>query len=988
MNSNQSHTTPLTAPIAAPHAQPALTHTPPMAVPASPAAHYALPFDNQPYENVQYLSRQHFYHPPAVALGQLPPPEEALAAIEGMLREQWEKYRGHQPIDVHPTFSAAPQSRYIGSYTSPGGQLVHRSVAMNNLEVLTDERTGLPYTLAGHTVRDTYSVPAASDAVWPLELFYPSNERLHDEMTRFMKEPPPEGDPGFPVHATPESPPMQAGMPGGRAVSHNSGLEMRGTHAGWKQTHVNETYQASIFSAAEPLTPMARRFRQENLTTVSPSDTTRATAEHTGDPSLFTRHSPESDSTASSMPSLEPIPEQPMTSRLEQLNRDIRARASRDLAFENEPWTPGSEGNASSEGLGICAVCFEPAHDPWTPCPPNAGWRAPTPPFMIPGHPPTPPLFIAHQPEGRVQDEQYNEQRVHDMVQGTLGPILEEFVNLPSDEEGAWGEIANKAQEARAVFEQLNAILEDRRIKAEKLRDEAKNLENERSGGKLTGCRIHNRLAGPEASDAETRGTDLSEVEYSAARALASFAHRPASAPVEIHESHAGAVPIPNFNRSSGEPVTRETWSSSFGTDSSHESFLEINPYTSHPGQPAVNARGIISPTVSEWIQAQRGDFSDIAGHNSKLLLARWNKSMLPASWEQPSPTQRRVSSKATFRLTVFTSFVDGLRKGRNATKKAFNGRMGFTATLFATVWRCSMDLWLAFWIIQQWPLSRTPNSPPDPTQSPTSLDFSLPSPPVASTRGDVTDSDFRMEPMHLGAKRPPPTSDEAFLEARKRRKCPTGLADAEVVKKFAGVRQGCLEGARRIEGAVWARYPVTQWVSETEMGLAALQAHFPEHVAAHPFFREDEVLKMFVLHNVLQAQGRHVLASLLADVLAVRVRDEYTVSALLDAGYLDATYPPDDNEPWWKLLEATDTESNHSDDSSLSSLGYPLSREDEALDNAMEGVSGRGAATEGSNRPVNYDRDRRMDCDGDGPGGRVATCSAPIASSGLGARH
>ncbi|KAJ6447503.1 hypothetical protein C8R47DRAFT_1231402 [Mycena vitilis] len=224
MNSNQSHTTPLTAPIAAPHAQPALTHTPPMAVPASPAAHYALPFDNQPYENVQYLSRQHFYHPPAVALGQLPPPEEALAAIEGMLREQWEKYRGHQPIDVHPTFSAAPQSRYIGSYTSPGGQLVHRSVAMNNLEVLTDERTGLPYTLAGHTVRDTYSVPAASDAVWPLELFYPSNERLHDEMTRCMKEPPPEGDPGFPVHATPESPPMQAGMPGGRATHINETL--------------------------------------------------------------------------------------------------------------------------------------------------------------------------------------------------------------------------------------------------------------------------------------------------------------------------------------------------------------------------------------------------------------------------------------------------------------------------------------------------------------------------------------------------------------------------------------------------------------------------------------------------------------------------------------------------------------------------------------------------------------------------------------------
>ncbi|KAJ6503223.1 hypothetical protein C8R47DRAFT_1210498 [Mycena vitilis] len=979
MSSNQISSTPLTAPIPSPQANPAVVHAPPTSFATmGPAAPYASPFDQQPYENVQYLSRQHFYHPPVVALGPLPPPDKALAAIEGMLRDQWGKYRSHQPFDVHPTFSAAPQSRYVGSYTAPGGQMVHRSIAMNNLEVLTDERSGLPYTIAGHTVRDTYAVPTVDNAVWRYELFYPSNERLRDEMVRCMKEPLADGDSGFPVHATQHPPGMDDSL--------------------WAhESCTNETQRTRVFSAAEPLTPMTRRFGRDHPGTVAPSETIRISDPRVRDSSLHARHSPDSDTTTSSMPPLEPIPVPSMAERLAQLDQDVLTRASRSLNDEHDPWlvafdnelrkqlTELSESvmsgeDAQDKGLGICEVCFEPAHDPWTPCPPNATWRPPTPPFMIPGHPPTPPLFIAHQPAKDPQDDKDNQsgQQIQHMVQETLGPILDEFVNMPSSEEGAWDGIATKAQEARAIFEQLTAILEERCARAEELRNSARVLEN-----KVDNL---NHRAEPGTENAGARGGDLSETETSAARALTSLAQRPASAPVGSHESfYMGAVNSQDLDRANKE-ATHEAWTSSFNTNSSAESFLDIGPYASHPHQPAVNARGIVTPAVSEWVQAQRGNFSGHAGYNYLAPQEELGNTYLAHAARErwTSPTDHFFQSTLPTRhIHELSRWVedgvqchseslqwedgvhgDPLRDALGVVHGPLARFVDYSAMVSSGIQSLSYDSTLPAHLRA---LASTPDSPPDPTQSPTSLDFSLPSTstPYASymAENQVNGSEFRMEPMHLGAKRSPPSPDEERLDARKRRKCPTGLADAEVVRKFAGVRQGCLEGARRIEGAVWARYPVTQ-------------EHFPAQVVPHPFFREDEVLKMFVLHNVLQAHGRHVLASLLADVLAIRVRDEYTVSNLLNAGCLDATYPPDGDQPWWKLLEATDTDTSlsdvGSDDASISSLGYPLGHDKEALGRAMEGVSSHNEDAQGTDHAINNDCDRRMDCDSDSASGRV----------------
>ncbi|KAJ6511295.1 hypothetical protein C8R47DRAFT_1064894 [Mycena vitilis] len=1067
-------------------------HVHPVMTPA-PTIPYALPFVNNPYESVQYLSRQQFQRPPPLFLDCPPRPEDALAAIQEVLHEQWGKYRHSMPIDVRPTFSAAPQSKYVGSYTFPDGQLVHRSVAMNNLEVLTDERTGLPYTITGHTVRDTFSVPLAADAVWPLELVYPSNERLHEEMSRCMQEIP-DGDSGFPVHATTLQPPLPQ-------YSADFAWPMVRTLQGGQGTNTNQiceqprVHNPPVFSAAEPTSPGLRRFEANLSATVAPDETlldpsapaASAPADEGSLPPL--PDSPRSYSTASSMPELVSILQ--AESGLAAPGRDIAARASQDLVNDDNLWsvklkdevkfwlTQLINSEASGEGLGICAVCFEPEHDPWTPCPPHTDWRAPTPPFMIPGHPPTPPLFVARQPHEDLapgyENERRNQQAVHDMVHEALGPILEDFINMPAREDGAWDDLASKTREAREVFERLAAILVERQAEAERLRQEAKQLEES----------INARI---ESLGTGARAPAMTEAEYSVARALTNLAEPPPFHPRDprlvtsyVHHPtvdprrrrsesgvvYAGAASAPILGNP-GDATTREVWSSSPETNASSESFSDVAPYARYPTQPVVNPVGEISPAVSEW-SVSTSDFSIeprkiIDEAIDRVRTQRGENGFINNTTEDPHDSLAQPYAATTVRamrdeplLPLFqsqlpTDHAHDLQcwamEGAQCHAESLQWEDGIHGDPLRDA-LAALHGPLARFIDYPTMVSEGINSlrcpspttgpsrhysspiatPPDPTQSPTSLDFTLPtassSRPTHDTMGASSPKDgedFQMEPLRAGVKRSPPTPVEAEREARKKRKCrkfhgdalrkqvteraalqATGLVDADVIRKFAGVRQACLEGARRIEGAVWARYKITevrsghwyitQWMPETQIEHNTSQADFPAKVARHPFFRDEEVTKLTTLYNVLLANERHVLASLVADVLAIRVRDEYLLTNLLNAGYLDVAYPPEENQQWWRLLETSVTDSDFgfsiggysdpsseaaSEDSSIASLEYPPSRREDVMDRVVESHGSPGGHASGARQDVDDHGDRHMDCDVSVPRGGVALRSYP----------
>ncbi|KAJ6473096.1 hypothetical protein C8R45DRAFT_1103685 [Mycena sanguinolenta] len=156
-----------------------------------------------PLERVQYLSRQSSKSltMPIARLST----EGPVAAITEAVGRQWAKYAECQPLDVDPTFLAAPQTEYYGSTILPSGEVLHRSAAMNALRVFKDRETGGPVFMSCHEF--TFHVAAPSDPlqVWQLELCYPTEERLQPVMK--ILNPTEEGG-GFPIHATASPLPM------------------------------------------------------------------------------------------------------------------------------------------------------------------------------------------------------------------------------------------------------------------------------------------------------------------------------------------------------------------------------------------------------------------------------------------------------------------------------------------------------------------------------------------------------------------------------------------------------------------------------------------------------------------------------------------------------------------------------------------------------------------------------------------------------------
>ncbi|KAJ7302223.1 hypothetical protein DFH08DRAFT_978090 [Mycena albidolilacea] len=106
-----------------------------------------------------------------------------------------------------------------------------------------------------------------------------------------------------------------------------------------------------------------------------------------------------------------------------------------------------------------------------------------------------------------------------------------------------------------------------------------------------------------------------------------------------------------------------------------------------------------------------------------------------------------------------------------------------------------------------------------------------------------------------------------------------TGTLDADVIRKFAGVRLATIETARRMEDIVWKLYGISEQSFPTE----------PTH---HSLFHEYELAKMYTVLDVLQRNGRFRLANNLHNLLSIRLRDDYAVSQLLNARFLDANYP------------------------------------------------------------------------------------------------
>ncbi|KAJ7356727.1 hypothetical protein DFH08DRAFT_1047594 [Mycena albidolilacea] len=178
----------------------------------------------------------------------------------------------------------------------------------------------------------------------------------------------------------------------------------------------------------------------------------------------------------------------------------------------------------------------------------------------------------------------------------------------------------------------------------------------------------------------------------------------------------------------------------------------------------------------------------------------------------------------------------------------------------------------------------------PNPTQSPTSLDFSLPSPLKAeplSQEEDLREADLFEQDAHAessamgrnsGSKRKVPDNQKGQCQRAFTFKA-TGILDTDVIRKFAGVQLATIETARRMEDIVWKLYGISE-------------QSFPTELFCHLLLHEYELAKMLTILDVLRRNGRSRMASNLHNLLAICLRDDYAVPQLLNARFLDTNYP------------------------------------------------------------------------------------------------
>ncbi|KAJ7085662.1 hypothetical protein B0H15DRAFT_801813 [Mycena belliarum] len=143
------------------------------------------------------------------------------------------------------------------------------------------------------------------------------------------------------------------------------------------------------------------------------------------------------------------------------------------------------------------------------------------------------------------------------------------------------------------------------------------------------------------------------------------------------------------------------------------------------------------------------------------------------------------------------------------------------------------------------------------------------------------------------------------------------GILDEDTIRKLAGIRYGLKAAGRHYEDLAWHKYGIAKvWENYALVdqdranfrSTVGLQRHFPDQFLHHPLLFDTECAKLQAIHEVLHEHGRYVLSTLLYDALTIRFKDEYAVSHLLNAGYLEHRYPAAYVNGWELIPEPTRT--------------------------------------------------------------------------------
>ncbi|KAJ7139961.1 hypothetical protein C8R43DRAFT_1131704 [Mycena crocata] len=813
---------------------------------------------NAPYEDVQYFSHMQTNFPPRAISGFSDDPEET---VRHAVARQWRNYTQKHPLEVNPTFAAAPQSDYGGSVTLPSGQVLHRSTGLNVLRVFRNPETGVPFSIACHEF--TYHLEAEQDPTkpWALEVILPSKDR----------------ETGFPNHTTNYIPPMvpidqrlapERYHPGPddvripiRSVSDAARLD--------ELTDVPE-HRGSRGLSSEALAQLAADIQSR----AAPSLTFGGIDGHAG---YFSYAVPDFSET-DSVPDLVDAPYGPLT-----FHYDNGSSYDPELIPE------------------VCGTCMGPKHDnrgcPYEGRPQRPGAeqaRVTYNAFFPNNRIPTP--FTTIPEDRRIEQEAAERARqdtdeIRDTLELVLVPLMDEIMGLPTTGTEVYGELASQARSVQIAFGGFADRMEELHAREERLAAE-------------TITRVSREVLIDQDDEQELAPT------------------------------YASRVATPALSGRRGPLVTRDVWSSSSAPSTADSSF-DSSQFSPPPTGilSAVDERGSFSPTTEWALESSQptepprsstipSPFPSISdGHDDDSERSIPLADIIPLS-RVSGPLFFASGSPAYQHLPEGPDYYNTEKYARQ--RRELDGWLQFRNTHLDDHSRQEDE-------VASYPLQHVLNtihgelrefidyptmaganfcglqtlSPlsmgdphassvtadlisdfPDPTQSPTSLDFSLPSNEshersTANTPSSDPVLESPNEATSSGSKRKD-HADKVDSSSGERpcKRLPTHILEPKTIKLFAGSRLGLLEGGRIIESIVWHRYGVS-----TEF--------FPDGFITHPLLDDLEAAKLHTLWDVLRFQGRHQLAELLFDLLTIRLRDEY----VLNARGLELAYPETQNQ-------------------------------------------------------------------------------------------
>ncbi|KAJ6586354.1 hypothetical protein DFH09DRAFT_1308387 [Mycena vulgaris] len=895
------------------------------------------------YSPTQYLSRRQFHYPHEPDISKVP--IDVVDAAEDAVFRYWQKREVGEEEECDPCFSAAPHSEYYGKIALTGGQEIHYSLAVNDFCIHKNKLTGKPFSLMGHTLSAMIVLPKDPNVLWKYEVPYPSFERLRREMVEVSpKNPPGEGETGFPMHATDHEPPMMS-------------------------------FQERL------------RERLLRLGAIRPSDMHRSNS---------------SDSESGGTSSLAPTSTH-ATTLVEVLLGDITKRAEESLkpqeivkdsglffpdpVDEIEPVPDllpaeysddGSDESYEPYRTGLCPVCFEPAHEPLS-C------------ILLPPIQEEAPLPVERSAPSIIGQRHQVLTRV---PEDARIPPFRFALTMSGSRIKQYLQLMEKAGSLRQEMQRFAQGVDSQREERERFIDE---MVKELS----------------EAMDTVSEAVSAHQTENHDSR-TATGTTRPSS----VVTSRADDLELPSFNPSRGEPISRLSWSSSTASSdiSSTSDSDEVDPawervpvrrYTYTPPPFSESASQEVVPVENDLVDSFQPIHVPVAPftNRSSSPVTEWviadhperegnpeNDKENSSTASSPPPSLRPSDFSTTNHSAAdignptdpsdspaADSHGDAQRsemRDDNMHRNTEQFRQREILESWVDVGRAHLEehyanedfvggapIRHAFEILYRTrPLPSSAPSPPNPSQSPTSLDFSLPTNTFHSLHeGAASASSSSSESTAeegTGAKRKTPDGEHLgqFQEGpRKRFRKLYGEslqrtvvnreafqeiheAGPEVVRIFAGIRLAFLEGTKRIEGMVWHRYGVDEC-------MAGRQHNFPSGYVQHPLLFDIEAAKMYAVYRVLLRHQRYETAALLYDVLSLQLRKDYAISHLLNASHLESQYPAGYNR-YWDLLPPSahmeyhthcaaretsdDEDSNDDSDWDAPGLGYPDSGQEE----------------------------------------------------------